>query len=87
MNIMRDVSVNEIKEALLNEYKRKFLLYKLTDDTMKKKYSMDFNEFEKKQIVKSKDFSWDVESDSMEWEHAMEGIHSMKEKIDKIKSE
>ena len=75
------------KEALLHEYKRKLLLYKILDKNMNEKYKMDFNNFEKDNVVSRSDFSWDVESDSMEWEHAIEGIKTMKEKITVLASE
>jgi hypothetical protein len=46
---------------------------------------MSFKEFEKKNMVKEKNFSWEVEKDAMDWEHAVEGIRHLQEKIDKIK--
>ncbi|HHT9137877.1 MAG TPA: hypothetical protein ACFYEK_11640 [Candidatus Wunengus sp. YC60] len=46
---------------------------------------MNFTEFEKKNLVKENGFSWEVEKDAMEWEHAIEGIESLQEKINKIK--
>jgi transaldolase len=85
MKILDIVSEKEIKEALLAEYEKKIILYKLTDERLKKKYEMSFNEFEEKNIVKEKDFSWEVEKDAMDWEHAVEGIRHLQEKIDKIK--
>lgn len=85
MKILDLVSEKEIKEALLAEYEKKIILYKLTDERLKKKYEMSFNEFEEKNIVKEKDFSWEVEKDAMDWEHAVEGIRHLQEKIDKIK--
>lgn len=45
---------------------------------------MSFEEFEKKNIVKEKGFSWDVEKDAMEWEHALESLKTLTEKIRKI---
>ena len=48
---------------------------------MKKKYGMDFGEFEAHNVVKEKRFSWDVESDAMEWEHAIEGIRYAGQKL------
>jgi hypothetical protein len=35
---------------------------------------MSYKEFEDKNIVKEKGFSWEVEKDEMDWEHALEGI-------------
>ncbi len=46
---------------------------------------MSFIEFEKKNIVKEKNFSWEVEKDTIEWEHTMEGIKSLQEKINKTR--
>lgn len=54
---------------------------------MKKKYNMSFEEFERMGIVKEKGYSWDVENDAMEWEHAIEGIRYIQEKIKELTSE
>jgi len=42
---------------------------------------MSFSEFEKVNLVEKENFSWEIESDAMEWEHAIEGIRYIKEKI------
>ena len=31
-------------------------------------------------MVRERKFSWDVESDSMEWEHALEGVRYVEQK-------
>jgi len=46
---------------------------------------MSFEEFEKRRIVEEKGYSWEVESDAMEWEHAIEGIRYMQEKMEELK--
>lgn len=51
---------------------------------MKKKYGMTFQEFESKNVVKELDFCWQVESDAMEWEHAVEGIRYAEQKLKRI---
>jgi transaldolase len=76
----------EIKEAVLGEYEKRLVLYKFTDEQLKKKYKMSFKEFDEKNVVRKKGFSWDVEQDAMNWEHAVEGIRHLKEKIRKIKA-
>ncbi|OHB47821.1 MAG: hypothetical protein A2099_04175 [Planctomycetes bacterium GWF2_39_10] len=85
MKLVDIIPEKEIKEAVLSEYERRLVLYRLTDEQFKKKYGMNFREFEKKNLVKEKGFSWKVEKDAMEWEHAVEGIVSLQEKINKIK--
>ena len=76
----------EIKEAVLGEYEKRLVLYKFTDEQLKKKYKMSFKEFDEKSVVKKKGFSWDVEQDAMNWEHAVEGIRYLEKKIRKIKA-
>jgi hypothetical protein len=75
----------EIKDAVLSEYEKRFALFKLTDEKFRKKYGMSFQEFEKKNLVAEKGFSWDIEQDSMNWEHAIEGIRYLGDKIKKIR--
>ena len=82
---IEDISEKEIMESLVYNYKRKLVIYRLTDERMKKKYAMPFEEFENKNVVKEKGFSWEVESDSMEWEHAIAGIKYLEKKLTKLK--
>ncbi len=84
MKLFDLISEKELKEVVLSEYERRLVLYRLIDERFKKKYGMNFTEFEKKNLVKEKGFSWEVEKDAMEWEHAVEGIESLQEKINKI---
>lgn len=72
--IVKDIPVDEIREALINEYRRRLIRYKMVDESMKKKYGMSFSKFESSNVVKERKFSWDVESDAMEWEHVLEGV-------------
>ncbi|MDI6864491.1 hypothetical protein [Thermodesulfovibrio yellowstonii] len=84
MKLTELITEKELKEMALNEYKRRIVFYRLIDEKMKKKYGMSFEEFEKKNIVKEKGFSWDVEKDAMEWEHALESLRTLTEKLRKI---
>lgn len=86
MKLIDIIPEKELKEVVLSEYERRLVLYRLTDERFKKKYKMNFTEFEKKNLVRVKDFSWEVEKDAMEWEHAVEGIESLQEKINKIEN-
>ncbi|MGD9973858.1 MAG: hypothetical protein AB7S77_12435 [Desulfatirhabdiaceae bacterium] len=79
--IIDTIPLNEVQEALINEYRRRIIRYRMVNEGMKKKYGMTFEFFESKNIVKEKDFSWNVESDAMEWEHAVEGIRYAKKKL------
>ena len=82
--IISAIPIDEIKEALFNEYRRRIIRCKMVDEKMKKKYGMTFQEFESKNVVKGHDFSWQVESDAMEWEHAVEGNRYAEQKLKSI---
>ncbi len=86
MKLLDLIPENELKEAVISDYEKKLVLYKLTDEKLKKKYGMNFKEFEKRNMVKEKGFSWDIENDAMEWEHAVEGVRHLREVLRKIKA-
>lgn len=83
--IVENIPLDEIREALINEYRRRFMRYKMIDESMKKKYGMNFSEFEFGNVVRENKFSWEVESDSMEWEHAIEGLRYADQKLKDLK--
>ena len=51
---IQGIPVNEIREALVNEYRRRRIRYKLVDEAMKKKYGIDYAEFESKNMVRER---------------------------------
>ena len=73
-----------IVKVLINELRRKLSEYILIDEMMRKKYGMGFEEFKAKNIVKEKGYSFEVESDYCDWELAIDGIKTIKEKIEKL---
>lgn len=73
-----------ILELLEHEYRRRLSHYENMDMAFRKKYKLTFKEFEEKNIVKEKEFSWDVESDGMDWEQAMDGIRTMRKKLEEL---
>ncbi len=85
MKIIDLIPEKELKEVVLSEYERRLVMYKLIDERFKKKYGTTYAEFEQKNVVKEKGFSWEIEKDAMEWEHAVESIKPTQEKITKVK--
>jgi GMP synthase PP-ATPase subunit len=77
----------KIREVLESEYRRRLTRYEHTDRLLKKKYGMTFDEFERRELVKTKGFVWEVESDSDEWEMAVDGIESMKRGLEELLGE
>jgi len=84
-NVLKNIPEKEIIELLIYNYRRKLVTCRLIDEKMKKKYGMEFEELEKKNVVKEKNFSWEVESDAMEWEHAIAGIRYLEKKLTEFK--
>ena len=83
-NIIEEPIDKILVRALINELRRKLNEFILIDNTMRKKYGMSFEEFKESDIVKKKGHSFEVESDYCDWELAVDGIKTIKEKIEKL---
>ena len=69
---------NSRLEGLLEkEYGRRLTKYQYMDRFFQKKHGMTFEEFERRNVVKQLNYSFEVESDSNEWELALDGVASM----------
>ena len=75
---------NRLKRLIENELTRRLMRYKLTIRNLELKYNMDFETFKLKNIVKKNNYSFDVESDFCEWEMALDGISTMKRKLESL---
>ncbi|HID53858.1 MAG TPA: hypothetical protein EYP41_17700 [Anaerolineae bacterium] len=71
----------KLRLLLIAEYRRRLTRYRLTDQQMNQKYNMNFTEFEERQITKQHNYSWDVESDAIVWETAVDGIRTVKRQL------
>ncbi len=71
----------KVRSLLRSEYLRQLSRCRHIDRTMAGKYGLQFEEFNARNIVKEKGFSWEVESDAMNWETAMGGIRTMECKL------
>lgn len=81
---LQKMDENELAAMLRSEYLRKLTRYKKVDETYRKKYGMTFKQFDSRNIVADRDYSWEVESDSQEWEAAIDGIETMLSKLKEI---
>jgi hypothetical protein len=79
-----EMSEDELKEVIRRDFVRKLTGYRLTDDSYKKKYNMDFPSFQKANIVEKQNYSFEVESDAQEWELAIDGIETLTKKLKDI---
>jgi len=77
----------KIRQVLESEYRRRLTRYVHIDRLFRKKYAMMLDEFERNESVKKKGFTWEVESDSDEWEMAVDGIQSMRRGLKELLGE
>jgi len=71
----------KLQRLLVAEYQRRLARYRLTNRRLFQKYGMTFGEFEQQQITKQQGYTWDVESDAMAWETAIDGIQTMQQQL------
>lgn len=71
----------KLKSLLRAEYQRRLARYNLTVRQLAAKYKMDFASFEQQQITKQLGYTWEVESDAIAWETAVDGIRTMQEQL------
>lgn len=79
-----DMSEDELKAVLRREYIRKLTRYRITDNFYRDKYGMDFDRFEKENIVEKQNYGFEVESDAQEWELAIDGIKTIEKKMKEL---
>ena len=71
----------KLSSLLQSEYRRRLARYSLTDRQLQQKYGMTFAEFEQQQMTKQQNYSWEVESDAMAWETAVDGIETIQRQL------
>lgn len=81
---IKEMTEDELKEVLRRDYVRRLTRYRMTNDFYRKKYRMDFEIFQKKNIVKKQGYTFEVESDSQEWELATDGIKTVERKLKEL---
>ena len=81
---IEEMSEDELKYLLKRDYLRRLTRYRMTDDFYKKKYDMDFQSFEKANVVDKRDYTFEVESDAQEWELAIDGIKTVEKKLKEL---
>ena len=77
----------KVLNLLRSEYLRNLGQYLRVDQIMQQKYGITFDEFVSQRVTQKKEYSWDVESDAIEWETAISGIKTIKRKIEELRKE
>ena len=79
-----EMTEDELAHLLRRDYLRRLTRYRMTDNFYRKKYNIDFEAFEKTNIVQRENYSLEVESDAQEWEIAIDGIKTMEKKLKEL---
>lgn len=79
-----DKTDDKLAKLIEAEYRRRLARYSLTDRQLTQKYDMGFEQFERQQITLDKGFSWEVESDAIAWETAVDGIRTVRRLLSEL---
>ncbi|MDZ7331145.1 MAG: hypothetical protein ONB31_04155 [candidate division KSB1 bacterium] len=75
---------NKIKRLIENELRRRLARYQLTIRNLEAKYRMDFETFKAEKMVAKKGYSFEVENDFCDWEMALDGLKTIRRKLNKL---
>ncbi len=73
-----------LRHLLVTEYRRRLTHYHLTDRQLAQKYGQAFEGFELEQTTQKAGYSWEVESDAIAWETAVDGIRTMQRLLSEL---
>ena len=79
-----DKTEDKLARLIEGEYRRRLANYSLTDRQLTQKYDMSFDQFERQQITLDKGFTWEVESDAIAWETAVDGIRTVQRQLSEL---
>jgi hypothetical protein len=86
--ILGDQDVDtKIRLLIEAEYMRRYAKYRQIDRALSQKYGLTFQEFVERRIVKDKGYTWEVETDAMNWETAIGGMETMERKLRELRAE
>ena len=71
----------KLRMLLAAEYRRRLTHFNLTDRRLSQKDNMKFSDFEEREITKQRGYTWDVESDAIAWETAVDGIGTVQRQL------
>ncbi len=77
-----DTKVRQLLEA---EYLRRISRHRGIDSLMRQKYGTTFDQFLANRMTARMNYSWEVESDVMEWETAVTGFETTQRKLAELR--
>jgi hypothetical protein len=77
-----DATVRALVEA---EYVRRLARYRQTDRDLNLKYQMAFEAFMAGRVVQHAGYTWEAETDAMNWEAAISGVQTLSAKLRELR--
>jgi len=74
----------KIRRLLEAEYMRRLVQYRRVDRNLRQKYGTTFEDFIANRVVRQEGYSWEAETDAMDWETAVDGIETMRRKLQEL---
>ena len=75
----------KVYRLLEGEYLRRLARYHRVDSALRQKYGMAFEDFAATRVTREKGYSWEVESDAMDWETAVGGMRMLERKLRELR--
>jgi hypothetical protein len=77
---------SKVRYLLEAEYMRRLGRYHRTNSLLSEKYGMTFEEFTAQRVVMQRGYTWEVETDAMDWEVALGGIEDARQALLDLKN-
>lgn len=74
----------KIRRLLEAEYMRRLVQYRRVDRNLRQKYGTTFEDFIANRVVRQEAYTWEAETDAMDWETAVDGIETMRRKLQEL---
>jgi len=74
----------KIRRLLEAEYMRRLVQYRRGDRFLRQKYGTTFEDFIADRVVRQEGYTWEAESDAMDWETADDRIDTMSRKLQEL---
>ncbi|MBE2235102.1 MAG: hypothetical protein IAE85_16525 [Anaerolinea sp.] len=76
----------KVRRLLETEYLHRIASYRRTDAALRRKYGMTFDQFIANRVTQRMDYSWEVETDAMEWEIAIDGFETTGRRLTELRA-
>jgi len=74
----------KIRRLLEAEYMRRLVQYRRVDRNLRQKYGTTFADFIANRVVRQEGYTWEAETDAIDWETAVDGIETMRRKLQEL---